>query len=281
MLVVMLFTGYANSFNLLPKLQKNLSKIIKNKKVLLIFLSAIGGILPIPGRTIASAGLLDTVIGKNSKLRPKFGILNYLATHHYYLWSPLEKTVIIPMAVLNVSYLGLLGHTWPLIIISIGILVGYVLISMRDISFEEININYENNTRILNPLKFINWRSLFLVYAAIVAGNFAKSYSSDIIEWATSQSSNLVLISISSFIAAWLMGSSSKFAGIVSILCGIFGLEYFIYFFAIEYAGYLLSPMHKCNAISCSYFNTPIKDYLKVLLIWAGSVIIYGITTII
>jgi hypothetical protein len=119
------------------------------------------------------------------------------------------------------------------------------------------------------------------VYLAIVAGNIAKSYSEEIINWATSYSSNFVLISIFGFIAAWLMGSSSKFAGLVSILCGMFGVEYFIYFFAIEYAGYLLSPMHKCNAISCGYFNTPLKDYLKVLIIWSSAVIIYGITTII
>lgn len=281
MLFVMLFTGYANAFNIINKIQNIFSKIIKNNKLLLIILSAIGGVLPIPGRTIVSAGLLDTVIGKNSKLRPKFGTLNYLATHHYYLWSPLEKTIIISMAVLNVGYWGVLSYTWPLIVISLGVLVGYVLIAMKDIDINISEINSINQTSSLNPFNFIKWKALLFVYMAIVLGNFAKSYSTEIIEWATAQSTNFILISITSFVAAWLMGSSSKFAGIVAILCGIFGLEYFVYFFAIEYAGYLLSPMHKCNAISCSYFNTPVKDYLKVLIIWALVIVAYGVFTII
>lgn len=282
MAAVMLFSGYANAFNLLTYVQRGLSKIIKNNKLLLVVLSAIGGVLPIPGRAIASAGLLDSIIGQKSKLRPKFGILNYLATHHYYLWSPLEKTVIIPMAVLNVSYLGLLGYTWPLILITLAMLVGYIIIGMRNVNVDSISVTVsKNQIKTLNPFKIINWPALLFVYGAIVAGNFVKTHSSQITEWVQTFDGSFIMISLAGFVAAWLMGSSSKFAGLVSILVGLYGIEYFVYFFAIEYAGYLLSPMHKCNAISCGYFKTPIIKYVTVLIIWAIALIIYGITTII
>jgi len=51
-----------------------------------------------------SAGLLDTVAAKDPEKRKYFGITDYLATHHFYFWSPLEKTVILPLAAL--------GFTW-------------------------------------------------------------------------------------------------------------------------------------------------------------------------
>jgi len=279
---VMILTGYAHTFNVLGWLQRSLSKVIKNNKVLLVILSAIGGVLPIEGRTIATAGLLDAIIGRRTDLRPKFGILNYLATHHYYLWSPLEKTVIIPMAILNVSYFSLLGYTWPLLAISLAMVIGYVIFGLKDINNNDIIFSNDTVKKDIprNPFKFVNWKSLFAVYAAIVAGNFAKENSTLIVDWVQSHSGSFTLISFTAFIAAWLMGSSSKFVGLVSVLCGIFGIQYFVYFFALEYAGYLLSPMHKCNAISCGYFKTPIKNYIKVLLIWTGAVILYGVSTL-
>jgi len=42
-----------------------------------------------------------------------------------------------------------------------------------------------------------------------------------------------------------------------------------LWFFAIDYAGYLLSPTHKCVMIGNSYFGTPLGVYYKALGIWA------------
>ena len=47
-------------------------------------------------------------------------------------------------------------------------------------------------------------------------------------------------------------------------------------FFAIEYAGYLISPIHKCVAIGKMYFGTPIIEYMKVLGGWSILIILFG-----
>jgi molecular chaperone DnaK len=44
-------------------------------------------------------------------------IIDYLSTHHYYWWSPLEKTIVLPMAALGITYGQMLSYTFvPLII---------------------------------------------------------------------------------------------------------------------------------------------------------------------
>jgi hypothetical protein len=52
-------------------------------------------------------------------------------------------------------------------------------------------------------------------------------------------------------------------------------------FFAVEYAGYLISPIHKCVAIGKMYFGTPIIEYIKVLSVWAVLIILVGMLTLI
>ncbi len=80
-----------NFENAFGDLKENIGKYV---------VSAIGGILPIEGRVTVSAGVLDTMCSNHSHNhgREKMGIVDYLGNHHYYLWSPLEKTVILPIA---------------------------------------------------------------------------------------------------------------------------------------------------------------------------------------
>jgi len=77
-----------------------------------------------------------------------------------------------------------------------------------------------------------------------------------------------------------LLGSSGKFIGLAVLLTKIFGMNYFSLFFAVEYAGYLISPSHKCTCIGKMYFGTPILDYAKVLLLWVVLIILTGISVI-
>jgi hypothetical protein len=280
---IMILSGYAAHYHITSHIYNGLKCIIPNKKWLLVILSMLGGILPIKGRVVASAGMFDIMMGRdtNSRLRPKFGILNYIATHHYYMWSPLEKTVLIPMAVLNLTYLQVLGYTWPLLLISLLVLFGYIAWGMRDINDFELHTPIDcEKVKFPNPLKFITWGTLVWVYAAVILGNIAKEYNSVLMAWIDSHHGNFFLVSLTAFVASWIMGSSGKFAGIVASLCAIYGIEYLTYFMAIEFAGYLISPAHKCTVISCKYFNTPVKEYATALLIWAGLIVIYGVVSI-
>ena len=75
----------------------------------------------------------------------------------------------------------------------------------------------------------------------------------------------IIPVTIVSTVAAWIMGSSGKYAGMTSALVLIFGDKYLVWFLATEYSGYLLSPAHKCLMIGQQYFGTPIRKYYKVL----------------
>jgi hypothetical protein len=82
------------------------------------------------------------------------------------------------------------------------------------------------------------------------------------------------------FLSSVALGSSGKFIGITVLLTQLFGIEYFTMFFAVEYAGYLISPIHKCVAIGKMYFGTPINEYIKVLGVWAVLIILIGMLTL-
>lgn len=289
---IMILSGIIKKYYLFVPVFNFLIRKIKNKKLLVVLLSTLGGVLPVPGRVIISAGLLDTIASKDPKKRSKFGIVDYLATHHYYLWSPLEKTILIPMAVLKLSYLGVLGYTWPLLLISLIVLVVYILqLDSDDISLKTAEeITSEDDALESTEKKwfrFIDWKTILFVFVVIIIGNLVKQNSTDIKTYIetiaqgfSSGTFTFIWISIIAFFGSFIMGSSSKFAGITALLTNIFGLHYFTYFFAIEFAGYLLSPMHKCVAISMSYFKTPIRKYYFVILIWCILLIITGIITV-
>jgi hypothetical protein len=66
------------------------------------------------------------------------------------------------------------------------------------------------------------------------------------------------------------MGSSGKFIAIAVLMAQVFGIEYFLWFFAVDYAGYLLSPKHKCVMVGNRYFGTPLITYYKALGSWAA-----------
>ncbi len=113
-----------------------LEQKVKSKKMVVFLVSLFGGVLPIPGRVALSASMLNSIAPVDNKKRKKFGIIDYLATHHYYLWSPLEKTVIIPMAVLGLTYSKFMLYVWPLLLIT-GLYITYYILSLED---DEIDI---------------------------------------------------------------------------------------------------------------------------------------------
>lgn len=290
-----------------------LKKNIKSNKLLVFLISLISGVLPISGRVSVSASMLDTLHLKNKQ---KLGVIDYLSTHHYYLWSPLEKTIIIPMAALSMSYLDVMSYLWPLLAVTLIYTIAYIKVLIRE---EDVEIRYKNNFDnkglffVLTPLlagigfliagysgpiifsilafyymvfsksfkfwKYINWKLVGLLFFIILSSNYISSYTNEFQEYIKNKS-DLLVGCILGFLFAFLLGSSGKFIGIAVILTQIFGLEYFTLFFAIEYAGYLISPSHKCTCIGKMYFNTPVIDYAKALLLWVILIILTGISVI-
>jgi len=146
-------------------------KKVKSKRLIISLTSAITGVLPIPGRVTISAGILNTLApgdetAKRRKSRSKFGIVDYLSTHHYYLWSPLEKTIILPMAVLGLSYAEMLSYTAGLLVISVSYILWYIFGKMSE---DDIIINIKPEPINWNRLIF-GALPLFVAIGLLVSG---------------------------------------------------------------------------------------------------------------
>lgn len=313
---IMIVTGILKEKGYLTDIFSILLNTIKSKKIVLFLISLFGGILPIPGRVAISAGILDTIAPKDKKGRENYGILDYLSTHHYYIWSPLEKTVIIPMAVLGLTYIELVNILYPLLVISI-VIISIFIYKFKDTNIEIpkiININYANIYSIFIPfivtlilagltnryielfsaltlyivsysnswgniVKYLNWKLILSVGIVIIFSNLISYYNEDIQEYlkGVSTTSSIYIIGLLCFLSSFALGSSGKYAGIVSIVSSIVGLEYFFFLFTVCYSGYLLSPTHKCIYIGQQYFGTPIKKYISIIGIWVLTMLTYSI----
>jgi hypothetical protein len=123
-------------------------------------------------------------------------------------------------------------------------------------------------------LSFINWQVLITVATAIVLGNYAKTFEPTFKAWVSGGMFDIhTLIGISAvstigFLASFFMGSSGKYVAFAVLLAQLFGVEYFLWFFTVDYVGYLLSPTHKCVAVGNRYFGTPLKDYYLAIGGW-------------
>ena len=318
---IMFVTGILKERGYLSDVFRWLAKNVRSKKMVVFLVSLFGGVLPIPGRVALSASMLNSIAPIDSKKRKKFGVIDYLATHHYYLWSPLEKTVIIPMAIIGLTYNEFMGYIWPLLLIS-ALYIGFYIMSLKD---DEIDIettdgpvDWRNIVFVVIPFLttilvscftdyyfqafttftiylihyssswkklygYVNGELLMVVAFVIILGNITNYYYNDIetLIRQYSKPEHILIVSFLGFLSSFLLGSSAKYASIVSLLTVVFGVEYFVLFFTLEYSGYLISPSHKCLPIGQKYFHTGFLTYLKALIIWIGLMITYSITTII
>ena len=312
---IMISAGLAKEYSLFAPAYAYVRNVFRSNKFVLVILSAIGGILPIEGRVTVSAGMLDTIAPKCGHGREKMGIIDYLATHHYYLWSPLEKSVVIPIAAFGLTYVAWLGMIAPLLIASLLFISWYIWYTVKDEDiviapgnfklsqvmrsslpmFVAIGAYIYTNNYILcfgllalyyviitqqwnfkKLLGYINWEVILTVAVVIALGNYFKSeqaYFQGLIKGlGVDPATFLGMLTISAvgFGSSFLMGSSSRFIALAVLMAQLFGVEYFLWFFAIDFAGYLLSPTHKCVMIGNRYFGTPYKTDYIALGSWVG-----------
>ena len=313
---IMITAGLAKEYALFAPAFAYVRNTFRSNKFVVVLLSAIGGILPIEGRVTVSAGLLDTVAPKEGPGREKLGIVDYLATHHYYMWSPLEKTVILPIAAFGLSYSAFIGMIAPLLIVSILFISLYIWTQVKDEElvitpgtfklsavirnvlpmfialgiyiwgggeehvfgiFGGLTLYYVFLTQQWNLKKllgYIRWDVIACVAAVIILGNYFKSYNTEFLATIKGVGldphtfAGMLAISVIGFVVSFLMGSSGKFIAVAVLMAQVFGVEYFLWFFALDFAGYLLSPTHKCVMIGNRYFGTPVSTYYKALGGW-------------
>ena len=315
---IMISAGLAKEYNLFAPAYAYIKNTFRSNKFVVVLLSAIGGVLPIEGRVTVSAGLLDTVAPKCGHGREKMGIIDYLSTHHYYMWSPLEKTVILPIAAFGITYATFIGMIAPLLIVSLAFISWYIWYQVKEEEIVVTDSDFKVSAVLRNVvpmfvalglyiwgggeehvfvifgllalyymfitqqwnipklLSYVNWSVIGWVILVIIVGNLFKIYNSEFVSFIKHSAFDprallgMILISMSGFVASFLMGSSGKFVAIAVIMAQVFGIDYFLWFFAIDYAAYLLSPTHKCVMIGNRYFGTPYKTYYLALGTWAA-----------
>ena len=314
---IMITAGLAKEYNLFAPAYSYIKNTFKNNKFVVVILSAVGGVLPIEGRVTVSAGLLDTVVPKCGHGREKMGIVDYLSTHHYYMWSPLEKTVILPIAAFGLTYATWIGMIAPILVVSIIFISWYIWTKVKDedIVIEPVEFKISSVIRNILPmfvalgtyiylggesnvftifgllalyyvfltqqwnirklLSYVNWQVIAWVAVVIILGNWFKSYNNEFLSYIKSSGFDphsfigMTLISITGLIISFLMGSSGKFIAVAVLMAQVFGVEYFLWFFTIDYVGYLLSPTHKCVMIGNKYFGTKLTTYYGAIAIWS------------
>lgn len=280
---VMILAGYARDLRLFAPVYRWIVSNVKSKRAVVALISCVTGVLPITGRVTVSAGFLDTIAPTNKKKRQVFGIIDYLSTHHYYLWSPIEKSVIIPMAALGIGYWTFFQTMLPLLIVMFIVIFFYIFYVMQEDQVEIDTSKFDTGDKFFNknPLTYINWSAILVLAVIIALGNFAKGYTDQIKAIVESGVANFAVVSALAFGGSLALGSSSRFAAITAICVTVYGIEYLPWFFAIDYAGYMLSPAHKCLTVGKMYFGTPLRDYYKAIGILCGALILTSIVTII
>jgi hypothetical protein len=269
-----------------------IARKVKSKRAVVALISMLSGVLPISGRVAVSAGALDTIAPEDKKKRKNYGIIDYLSTHHFYFWSPLEATVILPMAALSISYWELMSRIWPLLATAVIIILFYIFRVLKEEDIEIVIPEKALKKKDKEPWQIeadakrdrkqiVEYARVLLFTAiVIVISNIVKANFDTINAWLEDAHKNnlLILVAAVGFLASFALGSSSKFAGFVVISVGVFGIETLPLFFAVDYAGYMLSPMHKCLVVGKSYFRTPLKDYYKAIAALVIPIIFMGVT---
>lgn len=319
---VMMIAGMVKEHGLFKDIFCFFEQNLKSKKAVVAVVSAITGLLPIKGRVTVSAGMLESLAPEKGCCgREKFGPIDYVSTHHYYFWSPLEKTVILPMAAFGLTYAQWIGIIWPLLAVSIAFILAYLIWGVKESDVQlgdcATEIKVSRITRYVLPyvfgvgaiiagidflwafgaltvyymvctttfdikklLGYVDWKLVFWVAVIIALANVVRE-NTDAIK-AGLESSGLDIntttgflgISALSFAGAFALGSSSRFGAITVLLASIYGIEYLPWFFAVDFVGYLVSPMHKCVAIGMLYFGTKLRYYATILGAWGGLVIL-------
>ena len=321
---IMILGGFIREHSALEDVYSLAKKYVKDNRVLVIITSLLGGILPIPGRVALSAPLLDAIAPPDKERRSAFGVIDYLSVHHYYWWSPLEKTVVLPMAVMGVSYSTFLGYTIIPLAITLAYTWWYIFTKVpaasvvpnleyvRDFNWRRAITGWAPliatvilllNTGKGGAIFFFPWFGAMCAYYSIVYrdwkwgrwidakfaviativlafGGIVGQIKEPVMAYLKAATPDMLIpASLVAMVAAYIMGSSGKYAGMTSVLVSIFGPQYLVWFLCTEYSGYLVSPAHKCLMIGQQYFGTPLKKYMVVLSRLCAILIAYAAIT--
>ena len=316
--VVMIISGVFKDTGAVTSVYFALQKHIKSKRGLVAILSVIFGVIPVPGRICFTCSMLDSVQDK-TRNNQKMGIISYLSAHHYYLWSPMEKAIIIVCGILGITFAQFISVMWVPALLMVTFSIAYIFsfVSEDEISLIKVTSSDAKGAWSVAGLfvaiigasfipmyttyifglyaavlvvyfrKFqISWidsNVLMFATGAIALGNVIGANQDIMLEYLTPyiNAKALTAVAVISFLMAFAMGSSAKYAAVCGAIVKVVGIKFLPLFYLVEFAGYMMSPAHDCVAIAKSYFKTPVGMFLLPLVALSFMLISYGVMVLI
>lgn len=131
----MVISGIYKHQQILGALYGIVLRYVTNRKLLVLLLAA--SFQPVPSRTMLTTALVEGMASKDAN-RERLAVFSYMSTNHYYLWSPLEPSVIINMAALGLSYWQFLHYMmWPLVAYAL-VLTAYAIFFVDSDDFVQV-----------------------------------------------------------------------------------------------------------------------------------------------
>ena len=122
---IMLLSQLYKETRFVNRLSENLSRIIKNPKIVLSLLPAVIGLLPVAGGALMSAPLVDSEAEK-LKLKPtKKAYVNLWFRHKIFPVYPLSQVVIAAASLAAVTVPSIILRQIP--VVAVMVIVGYVI----------------------------------------------------------------------------------------------------------------------------------------------------------
>ena len=301
---VMIICGILSSRDLIRPALNKIFSITRCPKVSL-FLSLITlGCLPIHGRLISVSPLISPLT-QDKRGKEKLGILSYLCTHHFYLWSPLEKSVLIVLGFFGIGLAKFLSLMIVPLIVTLLFILGVFFYYVKDMEFsldlapvpkrgftELLILGFVISVCFLRLwpgydlvislflyclyLIFrykVGWREVLsylkptpiLVLALSVFLGWYLGAYEPLLQAKLSHLASPYAVSALVFFGSLLLGSSAKYSGLTVMATSILGIQYLPLLYVSGFCGYLLSPAHQCVALGKMYFGTTYREYYSVL----------------
>jgi|WetSurMetagenome_2_1015567.scaffolds.fasta_scaffold59288_2 hypothetical protein len=284
-----------------------------HRKLQLLITAVFTGVLPISKRMNVALPLYTDLTNSDNTIRSiqtnqKMGIVSYLATHHYGLWSPLGSPAIITMACFGFSYASFMNFMLPFLISYLAFLAYYIhkCIEVEEIALIPNRSWYTFNTAVIHVIPFLmsvlvsfyvpphyvfpvtlgyyfcifkfplakvlnnfDYSLFFQIAMLIVLSNILKANNVSVSEFliGTGNESYVILtfLLLGTVLTSFTLGSAVKYSGITVLFCSVFGVHWFPLVFSLEYAGYFMSPSHRCIGVSYKAFNTPVLYFYTTL----------------
>lgn len=129
------------------------SKFLKSPKLSLILTSLVLGAMPVKGRTIVSAPVIAQIARKHKLDNFSAAMVDYIATHIYYLFFPLSVSLMFVVSLVNLNYLKFVSYFLPAILFLIGVVIYYSSKSkVTDMITEKTEVKFVGALKMTTPI---------------------------------------------------------------------------------------------------------------------------------